>query len=198
LKLKKGELRSAAGGKLLYGLLYAIRMKIPVEGMTTKDVYCRHEAFKLYSFDDFKKYDKKMIELTQKARKQIQEETREWELQKSVTPVTDTTSRGKKDWSTHEARDLLIEDTKSGKAASMTPKELYETQDAYKEFSLDDFRKHVYKEKHNLIAGPYWQQKRNKTALKQHLKNVEKMREEFLHNNYEVTLDEITEGLKNL
>jgi hypothetical protein len=130
LKLKKGELRSAAGGKLLYGLLYAIRMKIPVEGMTTKDVYCRHEAFKLYSFDDFKKYDKKMIELTQKARKQIQEETREWELQKSVTPVTDTTSRGKKDWSTHEARDLLIEDTKSGKAASMTPKELYEVRNS--------------------------------------------------------------------
>jgi hypothetical protein len=78
----------------------------------------------------FKKYDKKMIELTQKARKQIQEETREWELQKSVTPVTDTTSRGKKDWSTHEARDLLIEDTKSGKAASMTPKELYEVRNS--------------------------------------------------------------------
>ena len=101
-------------------------------------------------------------------------------------------------WSTHEARVLLIEDTKRGKAASMTPKELYETQDAYKEFSLDDFRKHVYKEKHNLIAGPYWQQKQNRTALKQHLKNVEKMREEFPHNNYEVTLGEITEDLKNL
>jgi hypothetical protein len=53
------------------------------------------------------------------------------------------------------------------------------------------------RKKHNLIAGPYWQQKRNKTALKQHLKNVEKMREEFLHNNCEVTLGEITEGLKN-
>lgn len=115
--------------------------------MTTKDVYCRHEAFEQYSFNNFKKYDKKMIELTQKARKQIQEETREWELQKSVTPVIDATSRGKKDWSIHEARDLLIEDTKSRKAASMTPKELYKTQDAYKEFSLDDFRKHVYKEK---------------------------------------------------
>jgi hypothetical protein len=218
LKLQKGELRpettsktttaKAKDGKPFwksrkkssdaYGLLYKIRLQIPVERLTTEEVYSKHEIFQQYSMKDFKDYDKRMVKLTSKHRKQIEEDVQLWKLQRAVTPRKTTTSRNKLFWSSHPAKQQLIEGTKSGKAASMKPKELYQTQSVYQEFSLKDVRKHIYQEKYKQIAGPYWQMKRNKTALKEHLKNVNRMYDEFMHNNYEETLNVITEGFANI
>ena len=186
LKLQKGELQKEIKSKSTkdtkpfwtsrkessdaYGLLYRIRLQIPVRRLTTEEVYSKHKIFQQYDMKDFKVYDKRMIKLTSKHSKQIKEDIRLWELQRAVTAKKTKTSRNKLFWDSHPAKQQLTEDTKSGKAASMKPKEIYQSQSVYQEFSLDDFRKHIYQEKYKQIAGPYWQMKRNKTALKQHLK----------------------------
>jgi hypothetical protein len=135
-----------------------------------------------------------MIKLTTTHSKQIKIDVEKWQLQRSVTRKTNATSRGKMFWSSHAAKHQLVADMKCGKASEMRPKDLYKSHNAYQDFSLEDFRKHIYQEKYKQLAGPYWQKKRNKLALKEHLKNVERMYSEFLHTNYEETLDAITEG----
>jgi hypothetical protein len=211
LKLAKGELKpKALNGKTTkdgkpfwksrskssdgYGLLYKIRLHNPIERLTTREVYDRHKIFHQYAFDDFKRYDKRMIKLTTTHSKQIKIDVEKWQLQRSVTRKTNATSRGKMFWSSHAAKHQLVADMKCGKASEMRPKDLYKSHNAYQDFSLEDFRKHIYQEKYKQLAGPYWQKKRNKLALKEHLKNVERMYSEFLHTNYEETLDAITEG----
>ena len=46
----------------------------------------------------------------------------------------------------------LIEDTKSGKANVMMPKDLWESHDDYQAFLLDDFRGHIYQERSKQLA----------------------------------------------
>jgi hypothetical protein len=146
LKLQKGELRPETTSKTIaakakdgkpfwksrkktsdaYGLLYRIRLQIPVERLTTEEVYSKHEIFQQYSMKDFKAYDKRMVKLTSKHSEQLEEDIRLWKLQRAATPRKATTSRNKLFWSSHPAKQQVIEDTKSGKAASMKPKELYQ------------------------------------------------------------------------
>ena len=176
-----------------FGLLFRIRLDTPMSRLSTDEVYNRHEIFKQYSIEDFKKYDNEIIELTAEKGSRMRKEINEWQLQRSVT-----VKKNVKSFKNSRAKRLLIEDTKSGKAGSMRPSELYKTRIEYQAFSLDDFRKYVYQIKYKQIAGPYWQKKRNQTALKEHLKSVDRMYEEYLVNNYEDTLEAITEGFQNL
>jgi hypothetical protein len=80
----------------------------------------------------------------------------------------------------------------------MKPKELWTTHGDYQEFSLDDFRKHVYQEKYRQLAGPYWQKKRNKAAMKVHKKAVDKMYVEWQHTKLENDINEITQQISRV
>ena len=212
LQLKKGELRDLSKPKTkdgkpfwssskekskAYDLLYKIRFFPSTSMLSTEEIYERHEVFREHAYEDFKEYDKRMIELAQKHSKKVEEEVREWELQRAATVKRMRTNRGKLFWSAHAAKQQLIEDTKSGKTVEMKPAELYKSQSCYQEFSLTDFRKHVYQEKYKQLAGPYWQKKRNQIAQREHLEEVDRMYSEFLHSNYEENLHAITVGLQN-
>lgn len=212
LQLSKGELQSKAhktkDGKPFwssrkkqsdaYGLLYKIRMKTATRSLSTAEVHKRHPIFKQYSLADFGKYDKNMMALTEKHRVQLNEQVRKWELQRAVTVKKDTTEKGKKFWSSSQAKMLLLEDTRSGKTTTMKPKELFKTRPEYQDFSLHDFRKHIYQTKYKELAGPYWQRKRNIIAMKEHIKNVRRMYEEFIGSNYEENLIAITDRFGKL
>ena len=106
------------------------------------------------------------------------------------------TSRGKRFWGDHPAKDRLIDDTKSGKTRELKPKELWKSHEDYQDFSLKDFRKHIYQEKYRQLAGPYWQKKRNKAALKEQEKTVEKMYQEWQHTKWGVDMDDLVQELE--
>jgi hypothetical protein len=184
-----------------HDLLYLLRVRqeggTGIDKMSAEEIWNTYPIFQEHDLEDFKKYDKDVVKLAAKHRKQIDEEVEEWQYQRRMVPRKTVTSRGKKFWSSHPANTRLIEDTKSGKASSMKPKELWKSHEDYQDFDLDDFRKHVYQEKYRQIAGPYWQKKRNRAALKEHLKVVENLYEDFIHNKWKEPLDELAEMVDN-
>ena len=133
-----------------------------------------------------------MVKLTGKHRTEVNESIEAFRRHCIKFPKKTVNSRGKLFWGHHPAKNLLIQDTKSGKASNMKPKELWKSRKEYGDFSLDDFRKHIYQEKYRQLAGPYWQKKRNKLALKQHQKKIEQLYQEWLHNKWEDDMTDLT------
>ena len=183
-----------------WSLLYQLRMRAhgTAVSMTTEQIYKLHSIFHQYDLKDFKKYDKDMKKLTDKHRNEVNENIQLWKKHRQKFPTKSQTSRGKLFWCDHPAKKKLREDTKSGKTKIDTPKELWEGCDEYKQFSLEDFRKHIYQEKYLQLAGPYWQKKRNKLAMKEHDEAVEQMYNEWHHAKYKSDMDELIEGVKNM
>ena len=177
-----------------YMLLYKIRLHSHgSHEMSAEDIYNLHPIFQKYQLSDFKKYDKSMIKLTDKHREQIAQQVDAWQRHRMNCPQRTVSSRGKPIWHRHSARGVLVTDTKSGKAGKMKPKELWLSNEHYQDFSLDDFRRHIYQEKYRQLAGPYWQAKRNKIALKEHYKRVEKLYEEWHEAKHEKDMDHLVE-----
>ena len=193
---KKNELSPA------YSLLYQLRYDIDNNGtrkMTTEEIYKIHKIFQQYDYNDFKKYDERMIKLTDKHRKQVDLHIKRFEEHRRMCgPNRSVTSRGMPFWKDHQANNQLRDDTRSGKTKAMKPKELWESNVIYQDFSLDAFRKHIYQEKYKQLAGPYWQKKRNKAALRKHEEEVQKLREEALLNKYDGDMDDIVRGFKSI
>ena len=160
--------------------------------MSAEEMYKHHKIFQQYGLKDFKKYDKKMVQLTDKHRKQSNDEVKAFERQCLLFPRKSVTSKGKQFWGDHPAKKRLTEDTLSGKAKTLKPKELWKCHADYQAFSLEDFRKHIYQEKYKQLAGPYWQKKRNKIGQKEHEKIVRKLYQEWHDTKFDEDLDEIT------
>ena len=139
-----------------------------------------------------------MIKLTDKHREIIEEQVAVFELHHSRVRKKTATSRGKRIWRRHCARELLVEDTKDGTAQSMKPMELWVSRDEYQDFSLEDFRKHIYQEKYRQLAGAYWQQKRNKVAHKEHEERVNRMYHEWRDTKLEEDMNDVNELMKDL
>lgn len=208
----EGANNSKNGGKPLWrskkktsaawGLLYKLRLYTEngtgIDRMSTDEIYKIHKIFHQYDLEDFKVYDKKMVELTDRDRRQTDEEVELFRQHCSHCTKRSVTSRGKPFWQDHAANKQLRDDTRSGKAKQMKPKKLWESNIDYQVFSLEDFRKHVYQERYRQLAGPYWQKKRNKAALKAHEDEVQRLHNECLHNKYEGDMNEIVEGLQNV
>ena len=158
-----------------HDLLYKLRMD-PTSGihnMTTQQVYDSSPLFKCYEFDEFKKYDKKMIELTKTKSHRIAKENRAFHQDRFLYPRNTTTLHGEPFWDTHAAKDLLAEDVTNGVAAELAPMDLWQTRDEYKAFNLRTFRKHIYQEQEKQRSAVYWQYKRNKVAQKEHNDEME-------------------------
>ena len=92
----------------------------------------------------------------------------------------------------------MVEDTRSGKAAELTPKELYNSHEDYQHFSLEDFRKHIYQEKYRQIGGPYWQKLRNKMGLREREKAVKEMRREWGESKFAADMADIEKRFSNI
>ena len=80
----------------------------------------------------------------------------------------------------------------------MRPKELWESHKDYKAFLLDDFREHIYQERHTQLAGPYWQQQRNKTAMKKQEETVDEMYHEWGKNKLDGDMNDIISRLERI
>jgi hypothetical protein len=67
-------------------------------------------------------------------------------------------------WNGSEAEGLLKRDVDEGKHLRMMPRQLRQTNDAYKVFNLDVFRNHIHQEVRTRKETPYWLAK--KAAIK--------------------------------
>lgn len=147
--------------------------------MTVDEIWNSHPVFKQYPFNDFKKYHTNMVKLTDVRRKQLQRDVEIFREHMILFPRDTLTSRNKLFWDTHPANNLLEVDTTSGRAKELKPKALWESREEYQDFSLDDFRGHIYQERSKQLAGTYWQQKLRRIAAKKHRRAVRKMRSQF-------------------
>ena len=195
---------SGNDGKLLwkktsqpYSLLYKLRIHShPPEKFSAEEIYKHHKIFHQYTLKEFEHYDKNMIELTNKHRARNESEVERWERHQLACSDRNISSRGKPIWYKHPARNQLLEDTRNGKTKQMKPKELHQTNAAYQDFPLNDFRKHVYEVKYSQLAGPYWQKKRNKIAMKEHKEAVDNLYEEWQAEKFRGDMDGLVEGLE--
>ncbi len=56
---------------------------------------------------------------------------------------------------------------------------MWQSREEYNKFPLKFFSKHVYEVRSKQIAGPYWQVKRNKNAMKLHRVKTDRIRKEW-------------------
>ena len=80
--------------------------------------------------------------------------------------------RGYPHWDTHAARELLEVDVANKLHEKMKPQKLRYTRNAYKEFSIDVFRKRVNQEAAKQRAAKFWAHKSNKKGMKKYLEDV--------------------------
>lgn len=93
-----------------------------------------------------------------------------------------TTNRGEPFWDGHPAQGLLkafVKQQRSDRENGMVernklPAEVYALQAAYRQFTLESFRNHYYREMRALREAVYWQKKRNKEGQKKHDQAEEK------------------------
>lgn len=183
---------------LLYQLRFHSEKGTGADKMSAAEIYNKHPIFQQYDKEKFITWDKKVVKLAERDRKQVSEDVEMFRQHRLNFPPKEITARGKLSWSKHKAKDQLILDTKSGKAGKTRPKQLWESNASYQCFSLEDFRKHVYQEKYRQLAGPYWQKKRNKAAYKEHEKAVKKMYHEWHQTKWEEEIEVAREYLDNL
>jgi hypothetical protein len=75
---------------------------------------------------------------------------------RSLHPRNQATQRNYPFWDTSEASRLLEKDIDDGLHVLMTPKELYNTRQEYKEFPLAVFRKHIHQARQAGVQSSYW------------------------------------------
>merc|ERR1712115_224094 len=108
-------------------LLYKLRLhKVNIVGkMSSEDIYEHHSIFQQYDLEDFKKWDKDMIKLTDRHRKRLEEDVELFRQHRQLHPMKKISSRGKPIWSNHPAKLQLINDTRRLKSANTKPKNLW-------------------------------------------------------------------------
>ncbi|KAG7341497.1 hypothetical protein IV203_023449 [Nitzschia inconspicua] len=106
-----------------------------------------------------------------------------YKLFKSKHPRAAATKKGETFWDGHPAQTLLkcdikqqATDLKKGTIArNKLPAEMRDSRPEYKEFKLETFRNHYYREQRALIESVYWQKKRNREGHKKLEENVGKL-----------------------
>ena len=169
-----------------YSLLYNLYMEpegTGIESMSVRELWQSDAHFRCYEFELFEEYNRKMINLTKKHKKLVDQDEADFKHDMSLFPEKDVTLRGEPFWFSHPAKLLLKGDIKSGLLSSMKPSELRQTRDEYKAFSPQKFCKEVHHEKQRQRAKPFWVWNRNKDAREIHEKEVELLRKEWMCSN---------------
>ena len=162
-----------------------------INNMTAEEIWKSHHQFQQYELEKFKTYNKNMIALTSKRRKCIDEEEAMYRRDMLALPKCAMTSRNLPFWNNHPASELLEKDEKRGIAKTMKPKQLWETREAYQDFPLSIFCKHIYQERTKQLAAPYWQYNRNQKAQKKNIEEAHKLKEEWHQNWFDKGMSEM-------
>ena len=163
-----------------------------MNNMSAPQIWAAHPQFQLYPLDDFKKYNTNMKKLVSKKLQIVAVEEEFFKEDMKNDPEKQSTCRNTPFWNKHAAKQLLSKDIRDGLVEGLKPKQLREKRPEYQEFPPEFFRKRIYEIKGKQRAGPYWQAKRNKNALKSHQIEAERLRKEWAED------DEILELMGSL
>ena len=163
-----------------------------MNNMSAAQIWAAHPQFQLYPLDDFKKYNTNMKKLVSRKLQIVAVEEDFFKEDMKNEPEKQSTCRNTPFWNKHAAKQLLSKDIWDGLGEGLKPKQLREKRPEYQEFPPEFFRKRIYEIKGKQRAGPYWQAKRNKNALKSHQIEAKRLREEWAED------DEILELMGSL
>jgi hypothetical protein len=147
-----------------------------VQPLTPAEIHAKDPDFQRYPEHLFKPNCARLKETIKTESNAINFEEAAFTKEQKSFPRNAMTSRGEPFWDTHEAKRLLEADVKAGK--KLKPKDLRDTRDDYKSFSLPVFTKHVHQEQSRQLATVAWQHRRNKQGRKRHDKEVKQLQKE--------------------
>ena len=177
------------GWNLLYGLYMDPVTCVEVKKMSLDELWNSDPNFKCYPKQDFRKYNKAMVKVTDIARIEVERKQQAFEQDCRNFPHNEKNNRGEPFWYNHPAKSLLAKDVESGLAYNIKPKVLRETKPEYKQFSLKTFRKHIHQEKEKQRAAPFWRHKRNTAAQEKIAKEREEMKQQWKVDQVAAKLD---------
>jgi len=139
--------------------------------MSIKDIHSSDNRFSVYPLKNFTTNFRNLKKRIEATRARVELDNKNVSEHKKMYPRGPKTKRGYPHWNGHPAKAKLVKDVRNGTAEKMLPSKLRETRKSYKEFPVDVFTKRVHAEKSKQMADAFWVQKRNRKALKQHLKD---------------------------
>ena len=147
---KPGKWKNSEARALLWKLL--LDKKSYVHGLSAEDVHTSHEWFEAFPFDKFNKYLTDMQASAANHRKIVEEDNRLVNLEYSLIPIKNMSSRGYPIWRNHPASVLLREEIEregalDGKRVTLTPLERQKTNSEYKAFPAKVFSQHICQER---------------------------------------------------
>jgi hypothetical protein len=198
---KPGKWKNSEARALLWKLL--LDKKSYVHGLSAEDVHTSHEWFEAFPFNKFNKYLADMQASAAKLRKIVEEDNRLVNLEYSLIPKKNMSSRGYPIWRNHPASALLREEIEregavDGKRVTLTPLERQKTNSAYKAFPAKVFSQHICQERRRVREKTMKQAQRNKKGRKKHEDNVRKHRSEWERNAGDKNIDRVFASLEKM
>jgi len=122
------------------------------DGMDPVEVYQRRPEFQEFPLKNFKTNLENLMQSILKQFDRLQLDSDAFGHDLAILEALHRDAPVEVPWHKSEACQLLKRDVKIGKHLQMWPIELYQTEAAYREFSLEVFRNHIYQERDRLEA----------------------------------------------
>ena len=115
-------------------------------------------------FEQFKKQLKAHRQQIKKKRDLSSNEMQAFISDRAIHPKADYNHRGEKVFDSSDAKMLLRDDIKHKKQKAMSPMDLWNSREEYKEFKLEKFRQRIYQEERRVRYVNHLEMKRQKKA----------------------------------
>jgi hypothetical protein len=144
--------------------------------MNIKDIYSSDARFSVHPLKNFTINIKNLKKNVDGLRVQVDFNNLAISQHKKSYPHSSHTNQGYPHWKDHPAKLHLEDDVYNGIADTMIPSQMRMTRRLYQDFPSDIFCIRVHAKKWKQREQTFWVAKRNKTAMKQHLKEAAGMR----------------------
>ena len=148
----------------------------PFHAMDTRSIYESDKRFTLYPFKNFSTNYRNLKKKIKENKARADFDNKAVAEDKMKHPRKSTTKNGYPHWNTHPAKVCLEDDVRDGTANSMAPIDLWEARCEYQDFPHGIFCVRVHSEKRKQREALFWVDKRNKKAMKKHMKEVAEMK----------------------
>lgn len=154
--------------------------------MSVEEIHQSDPSFRQYPLSDFKKYNRNVKKLAQKRKEKLNRDTDTFRRQMESKPRGELTDRGLPFWDTHPGYEMLKGDfdkIQKGEMSRLTPMQLYQSRNVYKEFPFEVFKNHFNQEQRKRRESNFWRHKMKLNARKAHMAEVDEMYDEWLWND---------------
>jgi hypothetical protein len=144
--------------------------------MNIKYIHSSDAHFSVYPLKNFTMNYKNLKKNVNGLRAQVDFNNLAISQHKKSYTCSSHTKQGYPHWNNHPAKQNLVDDVYNGVADTMIPSQLRMNHRSYQDFPPDIFCIRVHAKKQKQREQTFWVAKKNKTAMKQHLKEAVEMR----------------------